>query len=268
MKYLFAGALLLALLGARPAAAQARRALFGPQLWPEVQAEVALAGNDYLVLALRGQRNTDNNGAADARRFLGFDERRVSAGYEHFWSEHWSGGGTLAYISANESYVLVPEALLRHRGGVGPLTFGQRLSLERSFPGLANAEGQTNARLRVDLEKVFAVGSLALRPRLSYEALTHIRLLKDETDSRERTIQLTSLRAEVGCRLGPQLDFTPWFAHQTGYSFSIAQTDSNGNVTIPAGRANAVVPVLGVDVRFTFLRGQDAATRQQLPTQH
>ena len=260
--------LLLAALLAQPALAQTRRTVYGLQLWPELQAELALPGNDYLLLAVRGENNTDNNGFDNPSRFLGFDERRVTAGYEHFWNEHWSVGGTLAYTSFSKIYVLVPEVLLRHRSPVGPLTFGQRLSLERTFPSPTNAKGQTNARLRLDLEKLVTLGSFALRPRLSYQVDTHVRLLRASTDPNERTIDFTSLRGELGCRIGKQFDFTPWVAYQTSYSFGLAQTDSNGNVVIPAGRVNSVSPVLGLDVRFTFLQSQDAATRQQLPTQH
>ena len=269
MKRFFAYGLLLAALLAPPAAAQTRRVGYGLQLWPEMQAELALPGHDYLLLAVRGQNNTDNNGFRDPSRFLGFDERRVSLGYEHFWSAHWSGGGTLGYVSAGRSYALVPEVLLRHRSAVGPLTFGQRLGVERTFPGPPNANGQTNIRLRLDLDKVVHIGGVvALRPRLSYEAFSSVRLLRANTDAPERTVQFTSLRGEVGCRLGPQFDLTPWFAYQTRYSFTLAQTDSNGNITVPGGRFNAVAPVLGIDVRFTMLQGQDAAARQQLPTQH
>ena len=268
MKRFLPCALVLAAFLATPAAAQTRRTLYGLQLWPELQAELALPGNDYLLLAVRGQNNTDNNGYNDPSRFLGFDERRITVGYEHFWDAHWSIGGTLGYRAAVGSYVLVPELLLRHRSAVGPLTFGQRLSLERTFPSQAGASSQTNGRLRLDLEKLIAVGHFALRPRLSYEAETHLRLLTSDTDVKERTIQLTSLRGEVGCRLSSSLNFTPWVAYQTQYSFGLAQTDINGNVTIPAGRVNSVSPVVGLDVRFTFLQGHDAATRQQLPTQH
>ncbi|GAA3974995.1 hypothetical protein [Hymenobacter antarcticus] len=266
MKKLLACALLLAL--TLPAAGQTRRSVYGLQLWPELQAELALTGNDYFLFALRGQNNSDNNGFSSPTRFLGFDERRVSAGYEHFWTEHWSGGGTLSYISVNKLYVLVPELLLRHRGQLGPLTFGQRLSFERTFPSPASYTSQNFARLRVDLEKVLPVGRLALRPRLSYQAETRVRFLKAETEPNERSIQFTSLRGELGCRLSPSLDFTPWFAYQTTYSLGLAQTDAMGNITIPAGRVNSVSPVLGVDLRFTILQGRDAATRQQLPTQH
>ena len=264
-------ALLAAALLARPAAAQTRRNTFGVQLWPEAQAEFALDGSDYLLISARGQQNTDNNGYADPNRFLGFDQRRLSVGYEHFLSEHWSIGGTLPYIGFGKTYALLPEVLLRHRSPAGPLTFGQRLSLEHLFPGQTGAKGSTYARLRADLEKAFALGStVALRPRLSYEAATHLRAFSadDNPDVDERTIQFTSLRAEMGVRLNPAFDFTPWFAYQTQYSYGLAQTDINGNITIPAGRVNSVAPVLGLDLRFTFLNGQDAEKRQQLPTQH
>ena len=264
-------ALLAAALLAHPAAAQTRRTVFGVQLWPEAQAEVALDGSDYLLISARGQQNTDNSGSTSSSRFLGFDQRRLSVGYEHFLSEHWSLGATLPYIGFGKTYALLPEVLLRHRSPVGPLTFGQRLNLEHLFPGQTGAKGSTYARLRVDLEKAVTLGSsLALRPRLNYEAATHLRAFSadDNPDVDERTIQFTSLRAEVGVRLSPAFDFTPWFAYQTQYSFGQAQTDAFGNVIVPAGRANSVAPVLGLDLRFTFLNGPDAEKRQQLPTQH
>lgn len=266
LKYLFVGALLLA----QPAAAQTRSTLSGLQYWPELQAELALPdhGNDYVLLAVRGQNNSDNNGFSDPTRFLGFDERRATLSYEHFWSDKWSIGGGLGYFSANKAYVLIPEVLLRHRSPVASFTFGQRLSLERTFPSPTNAKGQTNARLRVDLEKLFPLtAAVALRPRLSYEAGTHVRLLKSDTDPDERFIQFTSLRAEVGCRVGTRFDFTPWFAYQTSYLVTLPQYDALGNQT-SGGKLNAVAPVLGLDLRYTLLQGADAATRRQLPTQH
>ncbi|MDQ2794053.1 MAG: hypothetical protein M3Y12_08600, partial [Bacteroidota bacterium] len=264
-------ALLAAALLAYPAASQTRRTVSGLQLVPEAQAEFALDGSDYLLISARGLQNTDNNGVGSNNRFLGFDQRRLSVGYEHFLSEHWSIGGTLPYISYNKTYALLPEVLLRHRSPLGPLTFGQRLSLEHNFPGQTGAKGSTNARLRADLEEAFAVGNaVALRPRLSYEAATHLRAFSadDNPDVDERTIQFTSLRAEVGVRLSPAFDFTPWFAYQTQYSIVLAQTDVLGNITTPAGRFNSITPVLGLDLRYTFLNGQDAGKRQQLPTQH
>jgi hypothetical protein len=266
--------LLLAALSALPAAAQTRRAVQGLQLWPELQGELALKNGDYLLLALRGQRDIDVASYEGDSRSLGFDERRVTVGYEHFWNAHWSGGATARVESfGSRELVLVPEVLLRHRGAVGPLTFGQRLGLERTFPNNAGyvggpgPDGQTWVRLRADLEQVFPVGRLSLRPRLSYEAATHLRLQKAETDEDERTIQFTSLRAEVGCRISPLFDLTPWVAYQTRYYVTLIQYDSLGNPT-SGNKLNAVTPTLGLDVRFTLFQGKAAFERQQLPTQH
>lgn len=265
-------ALLAAALLARPAAAQTRRTVFGPQLWAEAQAEIALPGSDYVLFSVSGYQYTDNNGYANPSRFLGFDQRNLTAGYEHFLNEHWSVGGSLSYRSYSRTYDFLPEVLLRHRSALGPLTFGQRLNLLHTFPGANGAKGSTLASLRVDLEKIFALGSstVSLRPRLSYVALTHLRAFSadDDPNIEERAIQSTTLRAEVGVRLSPAFDFTPWLAYQTRYSFGLAQTDALGNVIIPAGRVNSVSPIFGLDLRYTFLNGQDAASRQQLPTQH
>ena len=52
---------LLAAALALPATAQTARTVGSLQLWPEAQAELALPGNNYLLLALRGQNNTGNN---------------------------------------------------------------------------------------------------------------------------------------------------------------------------------------------------------------
>ncbi|MGI4734682.1 MAG: hypothetical protein ACRYG7_05830 [Janthinobacterium lividum] len=256
----------------------AHRSIQPLQLWPELQAELALRNGDYLLLALRGQRMTDASGYAPRR--LGFDTRRITLAYEHFWNARWSWGGTARYESrSGSSYdLLVPELLLRHRSPIfGGLTFGQRLSAERQIPvnnnfgGSSGPEGQYWGRLRVDVERFFFLGDvatgLALRPRLSYEASTHLRFQKASTDADERTIQYTSLRGEVGVRISPAVDLTPWFAYQTSYIESLVFTDMNG-LPVSGGRINAVYPTVGLDLRYTILPNGGKADRQQLPTQH
>ena len=271
---LFLGLLLAA--AARPAAAQTSRAVQDVQGWAEIQAERPLKNGDYLLLAVRGQRDLQVPDYAIDRRRLGFDEQRYTLGYEHFWDDKWSLGGTLRLqATGSRELVLVPELLLRHRSALGPLTFGQRLSLERTLPNNAGyvggpgPDGQTFARLRVDLEKSLPLGSgrLALRPRLSYEAATHLRFQKDPNAGDERTINFTSLRAEVGLRLSPHVDVTPWFAYQTTYLLTLPQYNAN-NVQISGGRVNLVSPVLGLETRFTLFRGPAPALPRQLPTQH
>ncbi|TVT41873.1 hypothetical protein FNT36_10655 [Hymenobacter setariae] len=281
----FAGSMLAL---AQPAYAQynpneASRFVQPLELWPELQGEIALHNGDYVLLALRGERSTSPY--SYGRRSLGFDTRRVSAAYEHFWNERWSWGGTLRYesganLETNSYYskLLVPEVLLRHRSPIfGGLTFGQRLSVERQVVvgrqplGFSAPDGQFWGRLRVDVERLFPLGTtaagLALRPRLSYTASTHLRFQKSATDRDERTIQFTSLRGEVGVRLSPVIDFTPWFAYQTVYQQSLVFTDSNGN-PVSGGKGNYVYPTLGLDFRFTLLPTGGKADRQQLPTQH
>jgi hypothetical protein len=270
--------LTLAVLLAHAAAGQTRRVVMDKQLWAELQGEYALKNGDYLLLALHGQHVTAYNGSPYNNRILGFDVRGAAVAYEHFWSDQWSGGATLQHASVSGFKYVAPELLLRHRSALGPLTFGQRLSAYRPFAigdqgrSLVN-EGATFASLRADLEKLLPLGGgqLALRPRLSYEAVTRLRLQKSETDADERTIQYTSLRAEVGCRVNDRFDFTPWFAYATEYYFALGQYNpiSNPSGTPPGpSRLNQVTPVLGLDARFTLFAGKAAFERRQLPTQH
>lgn len=261
---------------AAPAAAQTRRTVVNLQVWPELQGELALKNGDYLLLALRGQRDLGVASTANDGRRLGFDVRRLTICYEHFWSEHWSGGATARVEAPGFSrLVLVPEVLIRHRSSVGPLTFGQRLSLERTYSNNAGYVGgtapasQTFARLRFDLEKSFPLGAggVALRPRLSYEAATHLRGQQLMGDPDERGIQFTSLRGEVGVRVGDHFDLTPWFAYATSYYFTLDQFNSMGVLT-SGGRLNQVMPVVGLDARFTLFAGKKVFERRQLPTQH
>jgi hypothetical protein len=259
------------------ASAQVTRQVQATQLWPELQGELALKNGDYLLLALRGERSTADQG--DYHPPLGFHTRRVRALYEHFWSPNWSwGAGAQLAGGVSGHTAFIPEVLLRHRSPIfGGLTFGQRLSLERNFGGGgyplgSGPDGQFWGRLRIDVEKLLPLGSdpvagLALRPRLSYEASTHLRLQKSETDPTERTIQYTSLRGEVGVRLSPRFDLTPWFAYQTGYEYYLEFRDINGAL-VSGGKTNLVYPTAGLDLRFTLSAGNNKDERQQLPTQH
>ncbi|MDJ0364757.1 hypothetical protein QMK33_06305 [Hymenobacter sp. H14-R3] len=282
MKFILYTALLLA---TTVASAQTTRVVQNLRLWPEVQGEVALKNGDYLLLTLRGERTQADASSYQPPRHLGFDAGQVRVGYEHFWNANWSWGATARFNGgsgqlqtgsiAGETFT--PELLLRHRAPIfGGITFGQRLGVERIFPTTSYVGGsgpgsQTWTRLRVDLEKIVSfsgeAAGLALRPRLSYEAGTHLRFQKDANDQDERTIQYTSLRAEVGVRLSPAIDLTPWFAYQTGYLETLPQYDRNG-VQTSGGKLNIVYPTLGLEARFTILPTGGKADRQQLPTQH
>ncbi|AWM33522.1 hypothetical protein DDQ68_12455 [Hymenobacter nivis] len=249
-----------------PARAQTSRDTNPLTLVPTAQAELALKNGDYLLLQVGSYLATSN----------GFTSSGLeSVAYEHFWAPAWSGGGRLQVGQSGSSAAFVPEVLLRHRSALGPLTFGQRLSVERRFyiGNFSPSSNQNWVRLRLDLEKIISLGGadpatgLALRPRLSFEAATHLRLQKEATDPSERFIQYTSLRAEVGVRTGPSFDLTPWLAYGADYLVTLPQYDSTGKQTA-GGNLNMRTPLLGLDVRYTFGAGCDAAGRQQLPTQH
>lgn len=266
MKQLFLALLVLAVPLAQ---AQTNRTVTNLALQPEIQLELGLKNGDYLLLGLRGQRLTDNQ---DPGQRLGLDERQLRLAYEHFWSAQWSWGAT-ARLTSTYAEEVVPELLLRHRGPVGTLTFGQRLSLERTLPfnnnylGGAGPDGRTFVRLRLDLERLLPISSLALRPRLSYELATQVRLQKEETDPPLRAIGYGSLRGEVGVRLSEHVDFTPWFAFQTNYLETLPQYNGQGQ-QVSGGKYNLISPTLGLDLRFTLLPSGGVPDRQQLPTQH
>lgn len=269
-------ALLAAALLALPAAAQTRRQVFDHQLSAVLQGELALKNGDYLLLEANGQNVPAYNNSPYNNRVLGFDSRGLALAYEHFWSDHWSAGAVVQHEAFSGIKYLIPELLLRHRSAIGPLTFGQRLSGYRTI-AVGNVarygypESLNFLTLRADLEKLFPVGAVGLRPRLSYEAAMHVTLQKDKNapDVDERTIQQTRLRIEVGCRLSDHFDFTPWFAYQTAYYFAIAQYNPiSGTPTADPGRLNLVTPVFGLDARFTLFEGKTTFERRQLPTQH
>jgi hypothetical protein len=254
-------------------AATAQRRITGfTTLLPEAQAELALTGDDYALAAF-------NLGAQTVSSGRKFSTAQLRLGYEHFWNERWSGGGLLNVSSydrgyndnsgRSRDYIITPEAFVRHWNTLGSVNFRQRLGVEYQIPLADGAESRALTRLRLDLDRVFPLGEkLALRPRLAYEAAAYLRLQRDETQDKERVIDFGNLRAELGMRLSPHVDFTPWVASQTTYYIAQRQTDGNGNTTIEGGRTNTVTPVIGLDLRFTLFKGGAVFERRQLPTQH
>jgi hypothetical protein len=241
-------------------------------LLPELQAEYALHGDDYLLLSLQGPTRTGSYNGTQLNQ-LG-----LQLAYEKFWSEHWSGGATLrgaAYTGyrggsdVQRLYVdVTPELFVRHWNQLGKFNFRQRLGVEYTVPADPLIDGRALTRLRFDLDRVFPVGKLALRPRLAYEAFAYLRFQREETEPKERLIDFGALRADVGIQVSPHFDLTPWVGSSTAYRILLEQTDLNGKVVVPGGRYNSLTPVVGLDVRYTIFRGSEVFERRQLPTQH
>ncbi|WP_426061354.1 hypothetical protein [Hymenobacter sp. B1770] len=263
---------------ATTAAAQ-RRTIGDLAIQPEGQVEVALQGNDYVLAGVNVLFSTNSPGTV----LIG---GQLRLGYEHFWNERWSWGGTFRALRGDRSIAgygdivgmpgnVIPGLLLRHTSQMGGFTFGQRLGAEyaMTFDNTVHGPNSINrsralARLRLDVERQFALGAaVVLRPRLSYEPVVFLRLQRPEGANQERVVDFASLRAELGLRLSPQFDVTPWASSQTIFLNALPQFDANGNLT-GGGRVNLVVPVVGFDVRLTLFRGEPSAERKQLPTQH
>ena len=272
MRYLYYLPLVLGFFSAVSATAQ-RRTVSNTLLLPELQTEVALNGDDYLLIGLRTPLLTGTSHGLEVERV------GLNLGFERFWDQQWSGGATLrtefydAYSGGSDVsklYVdVVPELFLRHWNTLGGFNFRQRLGVEYYVPGGNNSESRAITRLRLDLDRVFPLGEhTAIRPRLAYEAAAYLRLQRDEDDSKERFIDFGTLRAEDGIRVSPQFDFTPWVASQTGYVIALPDFDSTGQITKPGGPTNLISPAVGLDLRFTFFSGGTPFERRQLPTQH
>jgi hypothetical protein len=274
-------ALLLAC--ASQVAAQSTEKLRRPvALAPELQAAVVLAEADYVYFSVGGRRETESFTGRNPS--LGLDFLNLAAGYEHNWNPQWSWGATLRYANepalSSKRSALVPGLLVRHRAAVGPVQFGQRLGVEYAigeaeynaspFP-TTSVYSRTLLRLRLDVEKSIRLGSqpdgFALRPRVSFEPALFLRLQKTDLDADKRTVDFTSLRGEIGVQAGPQLTLTPWVGVQTNYSSLVVQFDKN-NMPTSNGKLNASTPVVGLDLRYTFLGSRPGADWQQLPTQN
>jgi hypothetical protein len=242
-------------------------------LQPELQAELALKNNDYLLVGLSAMHEGSSSTT--------FSGGQLRLGYEHFWSEQWSGGATLRlqrqYRQGYGDFIgqpgnVIPGVFVRHSGKIGAFNFGQRLGAEYaiSTPSVyyAGQSDRASARLRLDVDRIFPLGgAVALRPRVAYEAAAYLRFQREENQLKERVIDFGVLRGEVGVQLSPHIDITPWVASQAFYAVFIPQYNAQGQ-RISGGRTNLVTPVIGLDVRFTLFSSDGAVERRQLPTQH
>ena len=202
----FVSGLLLAAAGlllTLPAVAQ-RRNVAKLALQPEAQVELALKGSDYLLVGVSALAPGNRSGST-------FAGGQLRIGYEHFWSEKWSGGATLRVLGGpingygdfiGQAGNIIGGLLLRHTSTAGGFVFGQRLGAEygTTYDILgSDVKDRVLARLRFDVEKPLALGEkVTLRPRLAYEAAAYVRLQRDDNELKERVIDFGNLRGEVG----------------------------------------------------------------------
>ncbi|WP_354582117.1 hypothetical protein [Hymenobacter sp. UYP22] len=247
------------------ASAQAQRRTVGDlTLLPQVQGEYSLRGDDYVFAAFNLIPNIYSYSPSGST----FAGGEIRVGYEHFWNNQWSGGGRL-FLSQLGGRQLEPEVFARHWNTWGTVNFRQRLGLRYRIP-LDGPEERALAALRLDVDRVFPLGSsgLALLPRLAVEPVAYLRFQREDYEAKEPFLDFSELRGEVGVRLSPRFDFTPWFSWQNSYSIALPQYNADGTVKIPGGNSRYVQPILGLDMRVTLGNGVKSAERRQLPTQY
>lgn len=243
-------------------------------LQPQAQVELPLSGNDYLFGAFNVQHFDTNLEATPL-----FPGQGLRVGYEHFFNDQWSWGAVLNgqrvksasfYSPAAYSHFLLPEVFGRHWNTLGKVNFRQRLAVGYDWPLDVANSGRFLASLRLDVDRVFPLGSsgLALRPRVAVEPVAYLRFQRDDNEAREPFLDFSELRGEVGVRLSPRFDFTPWFSWQNSYSIALPQYNADGTVKIPGGNSRYVQPVLGLDMRVTLGNTARNAERRQLPTHY
>ncbi|RSK46003.1 hypothetical protein [Hymenobacter perfusus] len=255
--------------------AQAQRRTKGASvLQPQAQVELPLSGNDYLFGAVNLQHfDTDLEGTPL------FSGQGLRLGYEHFFNEQWSWGAVIngqrvqsnsLYAASSYTHVLLPEVFGRHWNTFGSVNFRQRLAVGYNWPLDVTNAGRFLASLRLDVDRVFPLGStgFALRPRVAFEPVAYLRFQRDEFEAKEPFLDFSELRGEVGVRLSSRFDFTPWFAWQNAYNIALPQYNADGTVKIPGGNVRFVQPTLGLDLRLTLGKSAGSAERRQLPTQY
>ncbi|UYZ62941.1 hypothetical protein [Hymenobacter weizhouensis] len=267
---LLAAALLLAL----PSVAQ-RRLTYPTLLQPQAQIEIPLTGDSYLFGAFNLQHLN-----LPVVENPAFPIQNIRLGYERFSTSAWSWGATVngqrdeyrkwAGSSAEVLYTVTPEVFGRHWNTFGSVNFRQRLGVQYlAFLNEADRANRLASSLRLDVDRVFPLGSgrLALRPRVAAEAVTYLRFQRDEDEEKEPFLDFSELRGEVGVRISPRFDFTPWFAWRNQYYTELPQYDVDGNLTIAGGTVRNVQLTVGLDLRLTLGSAPDAE-RRQLPTQY
>lgn len=251
---------------------QAQRRIRVPAVYqPQAQVEMPLSGDNYLFGAFNLQHF--DTGLAQVPTFSGQGFR---LGYEHFGSPAWSWGATLEgqryryFTNLSAEYFLAPELFGRHWNTFGQVNFRQRLGVSFAGPLEEYSSGRALASLRLDVDRVFPLGTggVALRPRIAFEPVAYLRFQRDDFEAKEPFLDFSELRGEVGVRLSSRFDFTPWFAWQNAYSIALPQFDANGNLKIPGGNSRAVQPTVGLDLRITLGNSAGSTERRQLPTQY
>lgn len=184
---------------------------------------------------------------------------QLRAGYEHVFNSKWNGGIAGAYGIDRIRRILFNEVFVRHSSTLGAYQFTKRLSGEHIVQW--GRENFGRVRFRTDLDRTFSLGSLRVRPRVSYELFFNQDYTPDPVTDINRRVDRTRLRFEMLFGLNNYVAIIPSFIRQTDYLLVLPSYDGNNNIVRSGGKQNLIVPIIGLDVRVTFFKGGKAFSR-------
>lgn len=231
------------------------------EVWPELQANYELDNNNFFFFRNEYRHSTGPglNTLGERSPWNQFSRIQAQLGYEHAFSQKWSGGTSGRYAFEGSHDILFTELFLRHTGSIlEQLRFMKRASFEH----LLNV-GQPNSgrfRLLGELDKVVELaGERVVRPRVSYEIFKNSSF-GESLGQDGRTINRTRLRFDLSFELNRYLFFSPYFTRQTDYYVLEPQFDSAGMQTRPGGKHNFITPILGLGIRYNFYESATAVS--------
>ena len=255
-RFLFAVLFLLFLLGSSRAGVAQNKVYRSGASWPELQLEYVFKSTSYLYLRNQYRHNFDPDfNLLEEKGPLKVLERwQIRAGFEHMFSDSWSGGIAEAYAIERTRKILFNEVYLRHISSFGKLRFTQRASFEHIVQWGRPNYGRV--RLRADIDHEFKVGGRNIRPRIAYEPFFNLDYLPDEElKDTQRWVDRTRLRFEVLFPLTDHFAITPFFTRQSDFLIIEPSYDANNNIIRPGGKQNYITPIYGIDLRYAIFKG-------------
>jgi hypothetical protein len=233
------------------------------EIWPDLQADYNLDNGSFFFFRNEYRHSTDQafNNLSEVQPFRYLNRVQFLLGYEHSFTEKWSGGTSGRYAFEKDQNILFTELFMRH---TGTLFSNLRLIKRASFEHVLNEEESNNGRFRflTELDRIIELpGGNVIRPRLSYEIfkITDFEP-RSGSEPEGRFIDRTRLRFDLVFEAGRHFFINPYFTRQTDYFILEPQFDGQGNQIRPGGKHNFITPIWGIGIRYNLYQSVDAVS--------
>lgn len=234
-------------------------------IWPEIQVEYVLKSTSFFYFRNQYRFNTDPDFNGLGETFPGEQLKRfqLRAGYEHTLTDKWSIGGSEMYGIEPNRKLLFTDIYVRHLNSVAGLQITERIMFDYLY--YSNSPIKVGRfRPRLDLDKVIRLNAWTIRPRVGYELFMNTDF-KPDTHTSGRRVDRTRLRLEVSFQPNPHVAIAPYFTKQTDYLRTSDKIDDQTHLVTKGIDQNIILPIWGLDVRYTFFQGKKPFPRQPAP---